>query len=275
MTNSSRNSIIFTALVIGAAAVLWFILGGNPPPTPEPIETAQELTPPDALTGDITRDAIPLHPVPESEVDENSSVDSTPLPALDESDGPFLAAAVSTFGADIENFLVRQSLIDKFVATVDNLDGSHVSETIRPVERLPDAFKARDAGDGETFYTDPENYRRYDGAVKIASEADLDLVVAVYHRYYPLFQESYERLGYPNRYFNDRVIQVIDHLLATPQPEEPILLVRPKVLYQYADQELESLSSGQKLLIRMGSVHSATIKQVLRQLRTRLAKPVS
>ena len=99
------------------------------------------------------------------------------------------------------------------------------------------------------------------------SGADLELVAETYRRFYPLFQESYVRLGYPDGYFNDRAVEVIDHLLLTPEPEGPVRLVRPHVLYEFADAELESLSSGQKLLLRMGNENTARIKRVLIEFR--------
>jgi hypothetical protein len=62
-------------------------------------------------------------------------------------------------------------------------------------------------------------------------------------------------------------VEVIDHLLTTPEPTDPIRLLRPHVLYEFADPDLAALSSGQKLLIRMGPDHMATIKQILSGLR--------
>jgi hypothetical protein len=93
-------------------------------------------------------------------------------------------------------------------------------------------------------------------------------VAAVYVHFYPLFQEAYQDLGYPNGYFNDRLVQVIDSLLATPQPAAPIQLVRPNVMYTFADPALESRPAGQKLLIRMGPDNAAIIKAKLTELRT-------
>jgi len=97
--------------------------------------------------------------------------------------------------------------------------------------------------------------------------ADLEFITETYRRFYPLFQESYRRLGYPVGYFNDRVVEVIDHLLVTPEPKDPIRLVRPHVLYEFADANLEALSSGQKLLLRVGVEHAAEIKRVLKEFR--------
>jgi hypothetical protein len=90
---------------------------------------------------------------------------------------------------------------------------------------------------------------------------------ALYIHYYPLFQQSYQNLGYPNGYFNDRLVEVIDSLLATPDPKEPVELVRPNVMYIYADPALEKRPAGQKLLIRMGPENAKVIKAKLTELR--------
>jgi len=74
-------------------------------------------------------------------------------------------------------------------------------------------------------------------------------------------------LGYPNGYFNDRLVQVIDVLLATPEPTAPIELVRPNVMYTFADPNLEARPAGQKLLMRMGPENAAAIKAKLTELR--------
>jgi len=105
----------------------------------------------------------------------------------------------------------------------------------------------------------------------VLGAVDVRQLASVYLRYYPLFQRAYQDLGYPNGYFNDRLVKVIDDLLATPDPPEPIALVRPKVFYEFADPELEARSAGQKLLLRMGRTDRAIIKDKLRQLRTAVA----
>ena len=62
----------------------------------------------------------------------------------------------------------------------------------------------------------PDNSQRYVALVLLAESVDAAAVAAAYRRMYPLFQQAYEELGYPGRYFNDRLVEVIDHLLATP-----------------------------------------------------------
>jgi len=87
---------------------------------------------------------------------------------------------------------------------------------------------------------------------------------------YPLLQQDYEQLGYPGRYFNDRVVQVIDHLLNTPEVQAPVLLIQPKVLYEFADPKLEELSAGQKILVRIGHENAVKVKAKLREIRSAL-----
>ena len=55
---------------------------------------------------------------------------------------------------------------------------------------------------------DPANYRRYTPLVNLLAALDTRQTVAVYKRLYPLFQEAYEGLGYPDAYINDRLIEV-------------------------------------------------------------------
>ena len=92
-----------------------------------------------------------------------------------------------------------------------------------------------------------------------------------YVRLYPLFQQAYVELGYPNGYFNDRLVSVIDHLLAAPEPRSPIRLTQPKVLYEFADPALEGLSAGHKILVRVGIDDEMRLKAKLREIRKALA----
>ena len=99
---------------------------------------------------------------------------------------------------------------------------------------------------------------------------DTQQVVAVYKHLYPLFQEAYQGLGYPRAYFNDRLVEVIDHLLTTPPVSGQIYLIQPKALYLYADPALEELSAGRKILIRCGPENAAQVKAMLHKYRRRL-----
>jgi len=94
----------------------------------------------------------------------------------------------------------------------------------------------------------------------------------VYAGLYPLFQEAYHQLGYPSGYFNDRLVETLDDLLAAPEIHGPVKLVRPRILYQYADPDLEARSAGQKLMMRLGLDNELAVKARLAQIRAQLAR---
>jgi hypothetical protein len=213
-------------------------------------------------------DPGPRHPVPTPAPVVNQSRELVPLPPLDDSDGYFLLEMGTTLGPLVESLLVREAVIDRLVTTIDNLPRKHVSEKIRPVGRLPQSFRPDTFDDVITL--GPANFSRYDDLVRQIAGADVDDIADLYQRFYPLFQQSYERLGYPDAYFNDRLVEVIDHLLEAPTPAEPVALVRPNVLYEFADPDIESLSSGQKLMVRMGPANAEMVKGTLREFRSRL-----
>jgi len=263
MRNSDAPLLIVLVLILIGGVAAWFYRDTLfPGPEPVPAIEAPAPAEPVASSG-------PQYPMPESQATESTPRNLVPLPPLDDSDAYFLLEIGSAFGTAIESLLTREFVIDRLVTTVDNLPRGELSEKIRPVGRLGEPF-ATDTDGGDTIVLGISSYLRYDALVAQLYYADVDTVYDIYQRYYPLFQKSYERLGYPDAYFNDRLVEVIDHLLATPKPGGPIYLVRPNVLYEFADPDLEALSSGQKLLLRMGPSNAATIKRMLEKFRSQL-----
>jgi hypothetical protein len=120
---------------------------------------------------------------------------------------------------------------------------------------------------GNTITTNPDNAARYAPFMRVVAAVDAAKLAQLYVRFYPLFQQAYQELGYPNGYFNDRLIKVIDLLLKTPALPGPVALVQPSVYYKYADPGLESLSAGQKILLRLGNQNEAIAKTKLLQFR--------
>lgn len=201
------------------------------------------------------------HPVP------TAPADSTPLPALNDSDASVVSALAGVFGKKpVESLLVPDQVIRHIVVTVDNLTRTKVAVEQRPVKATPGQTVT--VANGDTITLSADNYARYAPIIKIVQNTSTQELGAMYLRYYPLFQQAYEDLGYPGQYFNDRLVQVIDHLLQTPDLRGPIELKQGKVFYEYADPSLESRSAGQKLLLRMGPDNAAALKKKLRELKT-------
>lgn len=81
----------------------------------------------------------------------------------------------------------------------------------------------------------PTNAGRYGALLSFAEAIPLERAVQLYSRLYPLFQQAYEELGYPGRYFNDRFVAVLDHLLQTPEPQGPLAVRLLEVRGEVAD----------------------------------------
>lgn len=243
--------LILLIAFIGIAAVnLWFAWR-----SPPPVAERQPLPDPGENTGI-------RYPIPTGEVEEA-------LPELEKSDGRMREILARLFPKErLERFFVLEHFIQRFVVTVDNLPRHDLPVNRLPMRPLSSGFLVlREDG----LVIDPANYRRYTPYIRLVEGVDPGEVVKVYVQFYPLFQKAYESLGYPSGYFNDRLVEVIDHLLATPEVSGPIRLVRPKVRYHFADPDLEALSCGRKILIRMGPENAARVKALLRMYRRELA----
>jgi len=223
-------------------------------PIPEIVPQGEDQTP-----EDVSQDVA----IQVDAIDEES-----PLPTLDESDAQ-LKEAIAAFVTEqsLEALFRMDGFIRRLVVTIDNLPRKQLPRGKYRVTRSTGGRFAVQSGGEEILYLSPDNFERYTPIVELIENLDNDRLMAVYLRYYPLFQEAYEYLGYPSAYFNDRLIDVIDHLLAAPVVDGPIRLVRPHVLYKFADPDLEALSAGRKALIRAGPANAGKVKTKLREIR--------
>lgn len=268
MDRDSTPWVLPILLAVGIFAAIWYYYWSTIRQQAVSTPEVQQSAPQEARVPDTG--SVPLHPIDAVEFPEDSSADLRPLPQLDDSDQYFKLELTDLFGDPVGVLLAESRIIERVVATVDNLPRSHVAERMRPVAGLTKAFVADPEG-GDLFAISEESYRRYDALVGIVEQSDIDELVDLYRRYYPLIQDAYVELGYPDGYFNDRLVDAIDDMLATPDLEGKILLVRPHVLYQFQDPDLEARSSGQKLLLRMGHDNATKIKTRLEQLRIAIA----
>jgi len=191
-----------------------------------------------------------------------------PLPALGESDSFTSDLLTQLFGESALQLLVPQHFIRRLVLIIDALPRKDLPMQHLPVRSPLGSFET--AGDAEAEIIATANFSRYAPYVALAEAVPPERLAEAYLRIYPLLEEAYREMDHPEGYFNDRMIEVLDHLLATPQVKEPIPVVKHIARYRYADPQLESLSAGQKILLRMGSENARRVKNVLQQLRNQL-----
>lgn len=164
--------------------------------------------------------------------------------------------------------LVLDNFISRFVVTIDNLPGKKLPQAHLPLKPPKGRFLI--SGTAEEPQTSSRNHKRYEPYVNLMESFAPELTIKVYKHFYPLFQSAYKQLGYRNAYFNDRLIQVLNHLLETPTPTEPMALSQPLILYTFTDPTLEKLSSGQKILLRMGPKNHQRMLKIIAAYRQQL-----
>ncbi|HEX7866180.1 MAG TPA: DUF3014 domain-containing protein [Variovorax sp.] len=218
---------------------------------------------------------------PQNPMDALAPPDAT-LPKLPDSDARVTMALIELFGGkNVAAYVNPDGIVRRFVTTVDNLAREQAPASAWPV--LPTGQRFITEGQqGQVQTIAANNAARYNAVVLLAESVNPAKAAAVYAKLYPLFQQAYEELGYPGRYFNDRLIAVIDHLLQAPEPKGPVQVrlievkgdvpsTRPWVRYEYVDPQLQSLSSGQKIMVRMGPENERKVKASLRGLRQQIA----
>ena len=245
---------IAAAIALGFGAYYWQTRNAEPPP---PLPRVEAPAPAPAAEAQ----AVVEHPLVATPAAD------PPLPALADSDALLVPSIIELLGNPrVQDLLQLPGVIRRIVVTVDNLPRNRLPPENWPVKPVAGSLRISGSAAGGSLAIDPSNAARYATYVKLVESLDVKKLVALYVRTYPLFQQAYVELGYPTRYFNDRLLQVIDHLLATPQPAGPLKLVQPKLFYEFADPELQALSIGQRTLLRIGPDNAARVKAKLREL---------
>lgn len=226
---------------------------------PEPGPAAASTAPPPP----------PEHPISEAQT-QPATAGTAPLPPLDASDDVVARALASIPGAEgLSELLLARGLVPHIVATVDALPRRSIGASVLPI-RTPKGVFTVDTSSGQPVL-DGKDYARYEPYMKIVEAVDPRTLVTWYVHWYPLFQEAYRQLGYPQGYFNDRLMVAINDMLAAPNARPPVALIaKPDGHYAFADPTWESLSVGQKLMIRIGPEHERVLKNKLRSIRALL-----
>ncbi len=265
---------LLIALVLGGGWYWWQQQQSRLPPLPS--ATTQAAPSPVAAAPEPAASLPPIqHPI------EEAAASAEAPRTLDQAEGVIAQAIGTLLGSKPGASMVRRDdFVRRAVATIDNLGRAHAAPRLWPVDPAAGKFAVQRDGDTETIAT--VNNARYSAFVALADSLDTARMAALYKQNYPLFQSAYKELGYPNAYFNDRLVAVIDQLLATPEPAAPLAVrltnvkgevasTQPWTRYEFADPQLEALPAGSKMLLRMGNDNARRVKAKLRALRAAIA----
>jgi hypothetical protein len=245
------------AILLVVAGIGVYLMRSQAPEPEAVVDTPQPV---------VDRPAPPLPAVVDSGL---PPVPALPLPPLDESDPDVLGGLTELFGQEaVVKHVMTERIVRNIVVTIDNIPRQQMALNQRPIQSTPGDFIT--AGEEDALVIAPQNFARYEPIVALVANLDAKTLVSFYRGLEPLFQQAYEELGHPDASFTTRLNEVIEHLLQTPTPRGELALVQPSVLYKYADERLEKLSAGQKLLIRMGVDNATVIKGKLREIQAEI-----
>lgn len=208
-------------------------------------------------------------PAPPSTVDPS-------LPGLSQSDDDAWRALQALISEPVVlGCLLRSHLIERLVATIDGLTQAHLAPQTQLLMPVPGTLKVTTGPNGTATLT-AANAQRYAPFVQALVAADPDAVVRTYRHAYPLLQEAYVNLGYPDRQFQTRLLEVIDHLQATPIiATAPVLSQDDHGHWQFVEPRLQGYSVGQRALLRLSPEQATAVKAQLQRIRQALLHPAA
>ena len=208
-----------------------------------------------------------LAPEPELNEDETNVIE---LPTLTDSD-PFVFETLQTLqnGMALVNALAEDQIVRKFVVFVENISRGEFPQTGLPYKGLGQEMPVSEIDDN-LFVMDQVAHSRFDQVVSTFVETDTDSAVIIYQMLLPLFQQAYAEIGFRNVSFDETLRAAINNVLRTTNMEGPYQLVKPSVMYLYADSSVENLAEVHKQLLRIGPDNTSALKAKLREFLTKL-----
>ena len=237
----------------------------EPPPSNLPeIRLQPEPEPPAIAASEPVVETLPVEVVEPEPVAAEPDGPVVQLPNLNDSDGlVFEGLRAFRSGVAVIRLLASDQLVRKFVVLVDNISRGEYPQTGLPYRGIEQEMPVQNI-DENLFVMDASAHGRFDQIIDIFVALDTDQAVTLYRTLSPLFQQAYAEIGFRNVNFDDTLRSAVNIILRPPYIEGPYQLVKPSVMYLYADASIENLQNVQKQLIRIGPENTEKVKAKLR-----------
>lgn len=254
--------------VLVFVAIAYLLLRGDPGPSRDEQAIGREESADAAGTRERQERTIDPGPGSSRELPEPvqaSGPAPPPLPPLEESDR-FVREQLEPFSLPSE-WVAREGLLRRLAVLVDNASRGELPHRQLRFLRLEEPFEVVER-DG-AFYAALDNGDRFDPHLDLLEDIDPAAAARLLLRVEPLLAKAFEELGRPVDPIGS-IRQVIGRIIEVSVPPQDPELVQRKVLYEYADPELESLPPLEKQMIRLGARNLGRLQAYLVRLRTAL-----
>lgn len=242
------RALLILLLVLVVGYLVWsLVLQRDTSPSNVTVQTEQQVA---------ADKSHPLTPEPGEDID---------LPELGETD-PLVRQLVGALSSHpkVAAWLTTDQLIRNFTVVVVNISNGRSPARHLSGLRPTGEFVARE--DGEIVNLDPRSYRRYNDYADAIGALDAQGTARLYATLKPRIQDAYRELGHPEGDFDQVMQRAILELLNTPAVEGDVPLTAKSVSWEFADPKLQSLSSAQRQLLRMGPRNMRIVKDKLREI---------
>jgi len=289
----SWSLIAFIILVIIAIGVAWQFTGDKTEPVVigEPVLIVEEI--PEIV--EVLPEPIIDTPEVVAVVEEVIEPVENILPLLDESDDWLkIKLPEITWRKELLKLIIDEDMIRRFVVFIDNfaqgiiayehspfilpnakfspdIDSVSLQENPLQTSSSDSSLQGTQRVKQNVWQWNENSSRRFSLYVDLLRSMDSESLVQWYGEIKPLIDEAYSELGYEDDFTNtlqDAITRVLDMEL----PKSSMTLIRPSVMYQFADPELEALPDTDKLLLRLGRDNLLVMKSVLLELHEKLAQ---
>lgn len=207
---------------------------------------------------------------PQAQPEFTETESAVRLPSLNSSDS-FVFESISALqnGIELVSYLASDQIVRKFVVFVENISRGEFPQTGLPYRSMQTDMTVRNI-DENLFVMDESAYGRFDQIVSTFIDVDTDAALTLYRMLSPLFQQAYAEIGFRNVSFDDTLRLAINNVLKANEIDGPFQLVKPSVMYLYADTAIENLQAVHKQLIRIGPQNTEKLKAKLLEFSSQL-----
>ena len=266
MTNKKLLGIITTVVVIVILVIAWKYYSDNKA-MQEQLEQAAALEAAQSMQEPVIEPSYEPEPVSEPETPIDLPEPIIPPPVSLQNSDPQVQMAIADIAPELSKWLVPDEQIRKWVLTVDMMADGTLPKRYRPIDFPMSSFSI-DEKDSVKLVSE-SNFDRLNEIINTATRIEPTVLARYYKEWLPTLEKAYAEQGKKGS-FDQRLRQTMSQILAAEPLDQTPVLIRPKVLYQYADVKLEAASDIEKLLWRMGPENSEQLQNFVRELRNAL-----
>jgi len=266
--------VIISAVIFGSIA--WLYFSADEEVIIKPIAVEKIATPVIEPKKEIEPEIAIVETPSEEIVEEVAQEPLKPLlPTLDESD-LWLQEKLPTitWRKELLKLVINEDMIRRLVVFTDNFAQGMIAYEHSPLVKPTSSFSAREIIENGTTLIkwDETSSRRFSLYVDLLRSVDSEELVSWYFELKPLIDQAYQELGYPGENFTDIMQDAITKVLDMELPKERLELIRPSVMYQFKNKEIEKLDDVDKLLLRLGKENLLVLKSVLLEFNEKLSR---